>query len=41
MKWWQEFPEAVPGIQLGPAGLNVIDADLHDPKEDAVKAFTA
>jgi Bifunctional DNA primase/polymerase, N-terminal len=38
-KWWREFPEAVPGIQLGPAGLIVIDADRHDLKQDGVEAF--
>jgi hypothetical protein len=27
--WWREFPEAVPGIELGRAGLVVIDADRH------------
>jgi hypothetical protein len=30
-RWWQEFPEAVPGTELGRAGLVVIDADRHDP----------
>ena len=38
-KWWDEFPEALPGLELGSAGLVVIVADRHDPKEDGVKAF--
>jgi hypothetical protein len=29
-KWWREFPEAVPGLELGRVGLVVIDADRHD-----------
>ena len=28
-KWWDEFPEAVPGIELGRSGLIAIDADQH------------
>jgi hypothetical protein len=38
-RWWQEFPEAVPGTELGRAGLVVIDADRHDPNQDGVQAF--
>jgi hypothetical protein len=38
-RWWTEFPEAVPGIELGQAGLVVIDADRHDADTDGVAAF--
>jgi hypothetical protein len=38
-KWWREFSQALPGLELGRAGLVVIDADRHDPKEDGVQAF--
>jgi hypothetical protein len=38
-EWWSQFSKAVPGIELGRAGLVVIDADRHDPKEDGVQAF--
>ena len=38
-EWWSQFSKAVPGIELGRAGLVVIDADRHNPKEDGVQAF--
>jgi hypothetical protein len=38
-RWWAEFPDAVPGIELGQAGLVVIDADRHDDGADGVAAF--
>lgn len=28
-RWWREHPDSVPGIELGRAGLVVIDADRH------------
>jgi hypothetical protein len=28
-QWWRQFPDAVPGIELGRAGLVVIDSDRH------------
>ena len=31
--------EVVPGLELGRAGLVVIDADRHDPNQDGVQAF--
>jgi hypothetical protein len=40
-RWWPQFSKAVPGIELGRAGLVVIDADRHDPEEDGVQAFAA
>jgi Protein of unknown function (DUF3987)/Bifunctional DNA primase/polymerase, N-terminal/Primase C terminal 2 (PriCT-2) len=36
--WWRVFPAAVPGIELGRAGLVVIDTDRHGG-EDGVAAF--
>jgi hypothetical protein len=39
-RWWAEFPDAVPGIELGQAGLVVIDADRHDDGADGVAALT-
>jgi hypothetical protein len=36
--WWRRFPDAVAGIELGQAGLIVIDADRHGGP-DGVKAF--
>jgi hypothetical protein len=37
--WWCEFPAAVPGIELGRAGLLVIDLDRHPGAPDGVAAF--
>jgi hypothetical protein len=37
--WWDRWPEAVPGIELGRAGLVIIDADRHPGGADGVAAF--
>ena len=37
--WWKQFPVAVPGIELGRAGLVVIDPDRHGKAVDGVEAF--
>lgn len=39
-EWWRVHPAAVPGIELGRAGLLVIDADRHG-SADGVAAFQA
>jgi hypothetical protein len=39
-EWWRDHPAAVPGIELGRAGLLVIDADRHG-STDGVAAFQA
>jgi hypothetical protein len=36
--WWRRFPDAVAGVELGQAGLIVIDADRHGGP-DGVTAF--
>jgi hypothetical protein len=36
--WWDEFPDAVPGIELRRAGLVVVDADRHG-ETDGVEAM--
>src|SRR5262245_16741379 len=28
-QWWNQWPDAIPGIELGRAGLVVIDEDRH------------
>ena len=38
-EWWSQCPKAVPRIEVGRAGLVVIDADRRNPKEDGVQAF--
>jgi hypothetical protein len=38
--WWDQFPQAVPGTELGGARLIVIDADRHEPNNDGVTAFS-
>jgi hypothetical protein len=40
-RWWQKYPSAVPGIELGRAGLVVIDADRHTGGADGVAALQA
>ena len=40
-EWWQRFPDAIPGIELGRAGLVVIDPDRHPDGPDGVAAFAA
>ena len=40
-EWWSQCPKAVPRIEVGRAGLVVIDADRRNPKEDGVQAFAA
>jgi Bifunctional DNA primase/polymerase, N-terminal len=35
-RWWSEFPEALPGIELSRSGLFVVDADRHDSDADGV-----
>jgi hypothetical protein len=37
-EFWRQFPDAVPGIALGQAGLGVVDADRHGGP-DGVSAF--
>jgi hypothetical protein len=37
--WWQQYPNAVPAIELGRAGLVVIDLDRHLGADDGVTAF--
>jgi hypothetical protein len=41
LKWWDEFPNAVPGIELGRSGLFVVDLDRHPGGADGVAAFKA
>ena len=38
-RWWDEFQDAVPGIESGEAGLVVIDADRHEDGVDGVAGF--
>jgi hypothetical protein len=37
-EWWRTWPEAVPGIELGRAGLIMIDTDRHG-RDDGVANF--
>jgi hypothetical protein len=37
--WWEQFPDAVPGIALGKCGLVVVDPDRHPGGADGVAAF--
>jgi AAA domain-containing protein/bifunctional DNA primase/polymerase-like protein len=39
--WWAQFPNALPAIELGRAGLVVIDLDRHPGSPDGVTAFKA
>jgi hypothetical protein len=39
-RWFAKFPQAVPGIELGRAGLLVLDPDRHGPTSpDGIEAF--
>lgn len=38
-RWWQQYPNAVPGLDLARCGLVVLDGDRHDPKVDGVAAL--
>lgn len=40
-KWWNDFPDAVPGIELGRSRLFVVDLDRHPGGPDGVAAFKA
>jgi Bifunctional DNA primase/polymerase, N-terminal/Primase C terminal 2 (PriCT-2) len=40
-EWWQQWPEAVPGIVLAHSGLVVVDCDRHVGGADGVAAFAA
>src|SRR4029453_18559614 len=37
--WWQQFPRALPGIELEQAGLVVIDPDRHGNGADGMETF--
>jgi hypothetical protein len=37
--WWGHWPDAVPGIELGRAGLVMVDTDKHHGQEDGVENF--
>jgi len=39
LNWWNEFPNAVPGIELGRSRLFVVDLDRHPGGADGVAAF--
>jgi hypothetical protein len=38
-RWWQLYPQALPGLDLGKCGLVMLDGDRHDPKVDGVAAL--
>jgi AAA domain/Bifunctional DNA primase/polymerase, N-terminal len=40
-QWWEDFPAALPGIELASAGLFVVDTDRHEAGKDGVAAFAA
>src|SRR5689334_10476202 len=37
--WWRTYPHAAPGIELGRAGLVVLDGDRHVGGADGVAAL--
>src|SRR5262249_48482518 len=37
--WWQRYPTAVPGIEMGRAGLLALDPDRHGEEADGIEAF--
>jgi hypothetical protein len=39
--WWQDFPDAIPGIELARAKLIVVDLDRHPGGADGVANFKA
>jgi hypothetical protein len=39
--WWQAYPDAAPGIELGRSGLVVLDGDRHHGSPDGVAALDA
>jgi hypothetical protein len=38
-KWWNTFPEAVPGIELGRSNLFVVDLDRYAGGADGIANF--
>lgn len=38
-RWWQLYPQAVPGLDLARCALAALDGDRHDPKVDGVTAL--
>src|SRR5262249_50545487 len=40
-RWWNAYPRAVPGVELGRSNLFVVDLDRHPGGADGVIAFKA
>src|SRR5262245_29368943 len=38
-QWWQQFPQAIPGLHLAHCGLVVLDGDRHGLQPDGVAAL--